>query len=356
MPDSAQNTNEWFMAPERLQRITSGDTTVYDEIVHDILNWLTRQLEIVRAPRATTREISAWMADDVRRKLSDKPDLIISLLLDSVFETDHNLLDRIEQYLLAPLITLPRVLVVMTGRGRAYLWKLPYLRLESEEAPLTSFDRQLVIAQIRAIWTNLDNGVASKLAEKIVASGITHPLTVRLFAEKLLEKTGLPPDASPEALTQALDQTDIDGAMVNDVVSRLLKGIVEDDDLRKDLEAISILKEGFRETELPRLLAQRHNKEPPRRPDVRRLVDRLLAISLVRWKDGRYVVDEAVRVLLEMRLQHNEKEVWRALHRSAAEQYQEWADTYSSSYYGERAEHHRRILGEAHTSNEAVSV
>ncbi len=123
--EEAAGEDEWHISDhvndQERTRIERGDTAACEAIIKDMLNWLTAKLDITRAPAATLREISSWMAEDIRRKLDNNPALIVSLILDSVFETNHTLIDTLEQYLLAPLLSMPRALIIMTGRGRPYL-------------------------------------------------------------------------------------------------------------------------------------------------------------------------------------------------------------------------------------------
>jgi hypothetical protein len=81
---------------------------------------------------------------------------------------------------------------------------------------------------------------------------------------------------------------------------------------------------------------------------MRELRDRLLETNLVRWQDKRYVLDEAVRTVLEQYLKLQRPDVWRRLHECAADLYATWAQKYPGSrgYFDQRAVYHRSILGE----------
>ncbi len=158
------------------------------------------------------------------------------------------------------------------------------------------------------------------------------PLTARLLTEALMQK------AKPEQIADS----SIDGAMIAQVSDQLLKGIIDDDNVRHQLETISILNEGFRENEMAILLTDSDKHASPDLAQARRLVDQLLASGLLRWQDRRYVIDEAARAVLEAKLRLNQRERWRALHQRAAEQYQAWHARYNYPYYSERAEYHRK--------------
>ncbi len=334
--------DEWriadHVADQERTRIERGDTAACEAIIKDMVNWLTAKLDITRAPAATLREISSWMAEDIRRKLDNNPELIVSLILDSVFETNHTLIDTLEQYLLAPLLSLPRALIIMTGRGRPYLWKSPYLRLEGREEQLEPFANDNdVKEQIKHILKSNHWPAESEIIQAIIdqISEIINkppPLTARLLTEALIQK------ANPEQIADS----SIDGAMIAQVSDQLLKGIIDDDNVRHQLETISILNEGFRENEMAILLTDSDKHASPDLAQARRLVDQLLASGLLRWQDKRYVIDEAARAVLEAKLRLNQRERWRTLHQRAAEQYQAWHDKFNHPYYFERAEYHRQ--------------
>ncbi len=79
---------------------------------------------------------------------------------------------------------------------------------------------------------------------------------------------------------------------------------------------------------------------------MRVLRDRLLETSLVRWQDKRYVLDEAVRTVLEQYLKLQRPDVWQRLHACAADLYATWAQKYPDSRrsFEQRAAYHRGVL------------
>ncbi|MFQ3684809.1 MAG: hypothetical protein SNJ51_21290, partial [Roseiflexus sp.] len=139
---------EWRISHEEAQQIAGGDEQAIETVLQRMLNWLAEQLGVVRAPYAPARDLSAWLAQDIKQKLDQEKGLVICLILDSVFESNRDFLDHLERYVLAAMAALPRVLIMMTGRGRMYLWKSPYLRVEREEQMLSPFKSEQVIEQI----------------------------------------------------------------------------------------------------------------------------------------------------------------------------------------------------------------
>ena len=354
---------EWHITHDDAHRIAGEDETHYEALLQKLVAWVAEQLGITRAPYAPVRDLSAWLAQDVKQKLESEPHLVICLILDSVFETNWSFLDHLERYLLAAFAALPRVLIVMTGRGRPYLWKSPYLRTEREDQSLTPFSVEQVAEQIRRSLSSaphlspavagLSNEALTRLARRIIDLGGGYPLTNELLAGAFVRQAldSMPGD---ENLEQALDRETIDAGVLEEVVCRLLEVVLEDrrGRLREAFDALCVLKDGFRENEMPYLLAALRNIKPEgsaySMSAMRELRDRLIETNLVRWQDKRYVLDEAVRIVLERHLKLQRHNVWRRLHEHAADLYETWAQKYPGSrgYFEPRANYHRSVLEE----------
>jgi hypothetical protein len=366
---------EWYITSNDISQIESGDERHYEHLLQELLAWIAEQLDIVRTPYASLRDLSAWLAQDVRKKLESERDLIICLILDSVFEANRGFLDYLERYLIAAFAALPRVLIIMTGRGRPYLWKSPYLRIEREDQSLTPFSLEQVVEQIKKslqkssqespqespqdtlIAANLSDEefrqLAEKLAKKVINLGGGYPLTNELLARALVHQV-LGRSPKSDDLEQAINSATIDDKVLENVASRLLEVIPAQwrDELREVLNALCVLKDGFREHEMPYFLAELRDTKPEG-PEytikaMRGLRDLLLETNLGRWQDARYVLDEAVRTVLEQLLKLQKREVWRRLHERAVNLYEDWAKRYPNSrqYLEQRAEYHRRVLAE----------
>jgi hypothetical protein len=354
---------EWHITHDEACTIAEGDEQRYEPLLQKLIAWVAKQLDIVRAPYAPVRDLSAWLAQDVKHKLESEPNLVICLILDSVFETNWSFLDHLERYLLAAFAALPRVLIVMTGRGRPYLWKSPYLRTEREDQSLTPFSVEQVAEQIRRSLSSapdrppavagLSDEALTRLARRIIDLGGGYPLTNELLAGAFVRQAldSMPGD---ENLEQALDRETIDAGVLEEVVCRLLEVVLEDrrGRLREAFDALCVLKDGFRENEMPYLLAALRNIKPEgsaySMSAMRELRDRLIETNLVRWQDKRYVLDEAVRIVLERHLKLQRHNVWRRLHEHAADLYETWAQKYPGSrgYFEPRANYHRSVLEE----------
>jgi hypothetical protein len=352
---------EWHITHDEACTIAEGDEQRYEPLLQKLIAWVAKQLDIVRAPYAPVRDLSAWLAQDVKHKLESEPNLVICLILDSVFETNWSFLDQLERYLLAAFAALPRILIVMTGRGRPYLWKSPYLRTEREEQSLTPFSVEQVVEQIRRSFGNapnlspavagLSDEALTRLARRVIDLGGGYPLTNELLASAFVRQAL---DRLPEggSLEQALDRETIDASVLENVANRLLEVVPGDQrhSLDEIFNALCVLKDGFRENEMPYLLAALRNTQPEGSAytiaAMRELRDRLIETNLVRWQDKRYVLDEAVRTVLEQYLKLQRHNVWRRLHEHAADLYATWAQKYPGSrgYYDQRAAYHRGVL------------
>jgi hypothetical protein len=359
---------EWYITSNDISQIESGDERHYEHLLQELLAWIAEQLDIVRTPYASLRDLSAWLAQDLRKKLESEQDLIICLILDSVFEANRSFLDYLERYLLAAFAALPRVLIIMTGRGRPYLWKSPYLRLEREDQLLTPFSLEQVAEQIRrslrdiSVTANLSDEAIEQLAKKVINLGGGYPLTNELLARALVDQV-LGRSPKSDDLEQAINSATIDDKVLADIASRLLEVIPEKwrDRLLEVLNALCVLKDGFREHEMPYFLAELRNTKPEG-PEytitaMRGLRDLLLETNLGRWQDTRYVLDEAVRTVLEQLLKSQKREVWQRLHARAVNLYEDWAKRYPNSrqYLEQRAEYHRGVLAETKDGGHSVS-
>ncbi|MGC8947529.1 MAG: hypothetical protein ACP5N6_15420, partial [Anaerolineae bacterium] len=79
----------------------------------------------------------------------------------------------------------------------------------------------------------------------------------------------------------------------------------------------------------------------------RRIREDMVATRLVRWGGTRgFVMDEAVRTVLENALRENEPDRWRALHRAAYDLFTDWVSRYPTAKdrWGPEAEYHRQFL------------
>lgn len=248
---------------------------------------------------------------------------VLVLLLDHVYESDWHLLAILEDQILALLAVHPRVLLVMAGRGRAYPWKTPELRLYTEEHHVEPFDQGLTQEQLQKQRPD-----AVPRVPEIHEMSYGYPLGNYLLAAR-------------PTVAQAMQET----------VEGLLDGVPAEE--RSWLEALCILRT-FDEERIPVLLAV-YLDDPSiqewRYKQVRKARDRLLQTNVAQWEEkaGGWVVDEAIRPVLEKYLQETKPQVWRRLHCASYQLYKDWVQQYPEERYRwrEEANHHAECLRDA---------
>lgn len=268
--------------------------------------WVARQFGALRAETSDIRELSRWIIETV-----EKSENIHALVLDSVYETSWLLLGELEKYILLPLAALPNVLIILTGRGRRYIWESPDLNLNAEGRRLEPFnvqDARLLLERQLGIRRISDN----RIQEYIEITGGT-PLALLIVAQD---------DATIEAIEQAANELLV-------VSSR------SDLELREFFEALSPLQQ-FREEQIEPLLKAYYRAKNDtskenwikewKLPDYRKQVrDRMLDTNLLRWEKGGYVMDRALQHLLQAYLAKGHRKVWNALNQAAYSMYSKWA-------------------------------
>ncbi|RMF27664.1 MAG: ATP-binding protein [Chloroflexi bacterium] len=261
-------------------------------------------------------DLSRLLQQDVERLVHQTP---LVLLVDHVYEADEALLTELERRLLAPLATLPRVLLVLAGRGKPYPWVAPELRLYVEERTLAPFDVETTKAQLeRQAPDKADQ------APQIQRRSWGYPLANYLLATK------------------------DDLAVVIEAILDHVKS-----EARTYLEALCLLR-FFTEDQIPVMLAAYHDNDQYRRwgyKKAREVRDRLLDTALTHWDSerGGYVVDEAVRPLLGQHLRERDPRCWQRLHCAAHRLYRSWAKTYpqTGARWAAEADYHAQALRQA---------
>lgn len=261
-----------------------------------------------RATDAWPAMIASWLQDEIGSLLQKQ---VLVLLLDHVYESAPDFLEILEERLLAPVAIQPRALIVMAGRGQAYPWKMPEIRLYTLDLHLSRFDEDLTRKQLQ-----LQKEEAVPRATEIYQMSQGYPLGNYLLADRL-------PDT-------ALQET-VDG---------LLEGIPTEE--RSWIEALCILRT-FHEEHIPPLLTAYFEDESIlkwRYKEIRRVRDRLLHTRIVRWYEeaSGWGVDSIIRPILERYLQEIKPNVWCRLHCAAHLLYRDWEIQYPDEKYRWRAE------------------
>jgi len=264
--------------------------------------------------------VAAWLIRDVRDFLQERA---LVLLLDHVYESDWELLELLEDEILALLAVQPHVLIVMAGRGRAYPWKTPELRLYTEEHYLQPFDEPLTEKQLKK-----QTPEAVARTPQIYQMSQGYPLGNYLLATR-------------PTVAQAMQE----------VVDALLDGVPARE--RSWLEALCVLR-AFDEERIPILVAAYFDDPAIRNwpyKEVRQVRDRLLQTALLRWSEdaGGWELDQAMRPVLEKYLEQSKPDVWQRLHCAAYRLYRYWEKQYPDEQqrWQDEARYHAKRLRDA---------
>lgn len=277
---------------------------------------------------ATLADMSRNLMQDVRKWLDEKA---LALLVDQVYESDWKLLAALEDYLLGPLAVEPRVLIVMTGRGRAYPWKTPELRLKAEFIDLRPFPDESTTAE----QLERQHKKAVPRAPEIHALSGGNPLANYLLAVH---------DDPAAGLDQVIE------GMLETVPTEQRRQV------RDYLEALCVLN-SFDEERIPTMLAAYYGDDGYRRwsyAQARQVREELVKWAFARWDADRggYVLDEPTRQLLERYLETAQRDRWERLQQAASALYEGWARDYprTKDRWQQEARYHVQQLQTVHAS------
>jgi hypothetical protein len=294
-------------ATVRLAAVSLGEYAGWDPIlaVADLLKRLSAATGGRREGLgATLADMSRNLMQDVRQWLGEQA---FVLLVDQVYESDWRLLAALEDYLLGPLAVEPRALIVMAGRGRAYPWKTPELRLKAEFIDLWPFpDESTTAEQLKR-----QHKKAVPRAPDIHALSGGNPLANYLLAVH---------DDPAAALDQVIE------GMLETVPAAQRRQV------RDYLEALCVLN-SFDEERIPTMLAAYYDDESYRRwsyAQARQVREELVKWAFARWDADRggYVLDGPTRRLLERYLETARRDQWERLQNAASALYTGWAQDY----------------------------
>lgn len=204
----------------------------------------------------------------------------------TTYESDWSTLEQLETHFLGNLLTLSNFFVIVTGRGRPYPWKVPYL-IEAIRFGLGKFTVDQIKDQLKKF------GLSSALSvNEIYEIGAGWPL----FTEHItLGKT------SQEAIEAA---TDILFAVVPSIERATVRGY---------FEALSPLG-GFGEAEAA-VMVQAYKQSTE--DDGRAICRKMIETRLASWKNGRYEMDQPTQNILRQYLPIKDKEAWIRLQKTA---------------------------------------
>lgn len=301
---------EKAQANERFVR--EGEQLKLDEF----LEIIRKSVSIEWPPKPTLDE----KVDSIRRYVQRHIDNRFVLILDSAYESDWSLLEQLETHFLGNLLTLSNFFVIVTGRGRPYPWKVPYL-IEAIRFGLGTFSVDQIKKQIEKF------GLSSALSiEEIFAIGAGWPL----FTEHL---------ARAKNRAKALE-------IAADILFAVLPSY-ERADVRRYFEALCPL-EGFGEAEAAVMVRA---YEQGGDQDGRAICRKMNETRLVSWRNGRYEMNQPVQNILRQYLPSKDKEAWIRLQEAAYCHFKTQAEDRSMErfrpFFEKLMETHAKALSEA---------
>ena len=258
--------------------VREGESIKIDEFLELII----KSLSIELPPEPALEEKVHLIRGYVQSHTDDR----FVLILDSAYESDWSLLEQLETHFLGNLLTLSNFFVIVTGRGRPYPWKIPYL-IEAVRFGLGRFSNDQIKEQLKKF--NLSSILS---VNEIYEIGAGWPL----FTEHLAHAKN-----RQEALDAAAD-------IVFAVVPAYERATV-----RKYFEALCPL-DGFGEAEAA-LMVNTYEKNGAQ--DGRAICRKMNETRMVAWKNGRYEMNQPVHNILRQYLSLKDKDSWIRLHCAA---------------------------------------
>ena len=278
------------------------------------------------------------------RALDARNDTVLVLLVDSVYEAPQEILESLEKHVLGPLVVIPHVVIVMAGRGQAYPWLTLRLRFDAEYHELEPFSevehtREQLKKQRPNAALHADDIHKATRGYPLANVVIPYPLAKATLAEmKTMIDLLLEPIRKPDG-TWPPERQHLEALCV----------------LRTfDEERIPILLDAYNGKQVISNFALYYNSSGPARggwtlAKAREILRGLIATKLVRWNSdagGWWIVDQAIRELLEEYLRVVEPDRWRCCHKTAINLYQDWRARYpeEAALWEEEAEYHKGRL------------
>ena len=271
-------------------------------------------------------------------------DTVLVLLVDFVYEAPQEILESLEKHVLGPLVVIPHVVIVMAGRGQAYPWLTLRLRFDAEYHELEPFSevehtREQLKKQRPNAALHADDIHKATRGYPLANVVIPYPLAKATLAEmKTMIDLLLEPIRKPDG-TWPPERQHLEALCV----------------LRTfDEERIPILLDAYNGKQVISNFALYYNSSGPARggwtlAKASEIFRGLIATQLVRWNSdagGWWIVDQAIRELLEEYLRVAEPDRWRCCHETAINLYQDWRARYpeEAALWEEEVKHHETGL------------
>jgi hypothetical protein len=275
-----------------------------DEAVRAILQQIYHALAEPASP-SLLDNIKTEQWTELLAQEAKKPGRTLVVMFDHVDESSSDLLALLEDRCLSPLAVLPNALIVLAGRGKEYVWKRPELRLKSEERDLTYFDLPCTREQIEKQVPQ-----PTPSADEIQALSGGYPWSNYILGIHHANKSA------------ALDQC---------VVVLLHDLPVAAADL-DHLRALCVL-HAFSDMMIPYMFSAYFSQPDYKNwgyRQCRQVRQALIQTTLVKWNEpnGGYVIDEALRRVLEHQLHERGRTAWERMHTAARDLFAQWQEEY----------------------------
>lgn len=286
-----------------IQGIAKTSGTEREELVRGMVHRILTVLKtFVKAPgdkNGDPTNISSFPTKDVEKVVGKYK---FALILDSILEQEWDILRQLDKYILGPLSDIGNVLIVMTGRGRLYRWESPSLQAEPQE---------LAKLDIEELLRKRKSELALKFSEaEIKKLSNNNPKSALILGSVTSKEKGLE-IAVKESLGAELAEKYFDFFIALSVWDGFRQdGIGEViDTYRQDIYA-----QAPKYTGMPRAKIQDE------------IINPLIQSQYVRWEDGKYKMDEALRSLILKYLCYKDTgKEWVRLHQAVAKVYTKFA-------------------------------
>lgn len=314
------------------------------EILQDIDRVVSTELKVkpqLLVETSVVSQYSEWVFRGIEQVERKK---IFVLLLDEVDALSFEQIQSLEDYLLDKILSLPNVIVVLSGRHLITGWREFVLRPDKVNViELSDFDYENTKEQIRAINPSFDNLV--EVIHKI--SGGSPGNNMKIVGQlgdpsQFTEQKAI--NISNKEIKDSL--TSIGGEGQETITS----------ELQHALEALCVLQDFDKEYEMPIMLSA----HPALNGDwtVQRCSELLHNLSkvqvgsgkLIDWgrEENALVMEEQTRFSLEKELIMRDKELWKTLHCTAMKMYNIWAKQFGpESIFADKADFHKDQLENA---------
>jgi hypothetical protein len=236
---------------------------------------------------------------EIKRQLLHQ---VLVLLIDTVYEAPSTFLALFEAHLLQIFAINPKILIVLAGRGREYVFRSPELRLRADFITLPPFSQSVTLAQLHC-----------QLPSMVENSAKIHAIT----------------QGNPKA-NWLLGTNDYSSLGLSLIIDEMLAPIQLSDKslIRSYLEALAVPRR-FDYSHVPHLLSAYYaddKYERLARREVRNIFDKLLDPGLIYWNTNQlaYTIHDPTRYLLLQYLKGTQVERWRRLQLACMELYQTW--------------------------------